>query len=300
MTTRDKADRALSVHGINLLENPNVCSVSVIETETGECILEVGLVAAEGADNAEGVMRAPDEVVIPGVGDLLMDGGETIRIRKRIFGSIDALALTGRYRPALGGASCGPFNANWSGTLGARVDYAGKPCILSNWHVLYGGVGQTKDAVVQPGHGDGGQSPGDVIAHNLTSVLSTQVDAALAEIVSPADSYVGHGTFAYGLISGQAVAVQGMDVKKCGRTTEATNGRVVSTNASIRVDNFPGGSRVFENQIQMTAMAAEGDSGSIVLDQKNNAVGLLFAGNSSATYANKMDVVLRSLGLSIV
>jgi len=48
----------------------------------------------------------------------------------------------------------------------------------------------------------------------------------------------------------------------------------------------------------MTAMSQPGDSGSIVIDQKSGkAVGLLFAGGASDTFANKIQLVINEFGV---
>ena len=72
-------------------------------------------------------------------------------------------------------------------------------------------------------------------------------------------------------------------VQKTGRTTNYTTGKVTSINATVNV-NY-GGGRVakFCRQILTTNMSAGGDSGSLLCDLNENAVGLLFAGSSSVT-----------------
>ncbi|MDI9567293.1 MAG: hypothetical protein QM219_00115, partial [Bacillota bacterium] len=46
--------------------------------------------------------------------------------------------------------------------------------------------------------------------------------------------------------------------------------------------------------------SAGGDSGSLVLDGENNAVGLLFAGSEKYTIINQINHVLDQLGVSLV
>jgi hypothetical protein len=86
----------------------------------------------------------------------------------------------------------------------------------------------------------------------------------------------------------------GTVVKKAGRTTNFTTGRITAINATVDVGY--GGGRVarFVDQIITTNMSAGGDSGSLVLSMDNVAVGLLFAGSSVATIANQIENV-RSL-----
>jgi len=86
----------------------------------------------------------------------------------------------------------------------------------------------------------------------------------------------------------------GTVVKKTGRTTNSTTGRITAISATVDV-NY-GGGRVarLKDQIVTTNMSAGGDSGSLVLTLDNVAVGLLFAGSPIAMIANQIENV-RSL-----
>jgi hypothetical protein len=84
-------------------------------------------------------------------------------------------------------------------------------------------------------------------------------------------------------------------VKKTGRTTNFTTGRVTVIGATVNV-NFGGGQIAkFCNQIVTTDMSAGGDSGSLVLDLANKPVGLLFAGSAVATILNPIATVQLAL-----
>lgn len=85
-------------------------------------------------------------------------------------------------------------------------------------------------------------------------------------------------------------------VLKSGRTTGLTYGEVIATNAVIDVD-YGGPWARFENQIVTSNMSFGGDSGSLVFNDKGNAVGLLFAGSDQATILNPIDDVFHSLGI---
>ena len=91
----------------------------------------------------------------------------------------------------------------------------------------------------------------------------------------------------------QADVLQGrsMLVKKTGRTTHFTTGRVTALNATVNVGYGGGKVAKFVNQIITTDMSAGGDSGSLVLDWQNRPVGLLFAGSSVATILNPIATV---------
>ncbi|MBW6421665.1 S1 family peptidase [Rhizobium sp. XQZ8] len=304
MATREEADRTLAFHADAVMANPNVSLISVIQDENGEYVIEIGLVDSElvgdPASSRAGDFSlpvAPVELAIPDASGVLTRSATTIPVRKRIVGKIQVRSFTGKLRPALGGNSCGPAAGNWSGTLGARVQYKGNACIISNWHVLYGGAAKDGDPILQQARGDGGKLD-DVIALNVVGVLTEHLDVALATIGKPADDYVKKGTISYGDITGTEKATDKMSVKKCGRTTEATTGEVRSTNATVRASGYPDGDRIFKDQLQMTKMSAAGDSGSIILSDKNKAVGLLFADAISDTFANKIERVVDALGVS--
>lgn len=85
----------------------------------------------------------------------------------------------------------------------------------------------------------------------------------------------------------------GTVVKKTGRTTNFTTGKITVINATVDV-NYGGKVARFKDQIVTTNMSAGGDSGSLVVTLDNIAVGLLFAGSASAMIANQIENV-RSL-----
>jgi hypothetical protein len=85
-------------------------------------------------------------------------------------------------------------------------------------------------------------------------------------------------------------------VIKAGRTTQITTGVVLSVNATVVV-NYGVGLAVFRHQIITTAMSAGGDSGSLLMDQNLNAVGLLYAGSSEITIHNHIADVETALGV---
>jgi hypothetical protein len=66
--------------------------------------------------------------------------------------------------------------------------------------------------------------------------------------------------------------------------------------AEIKV-NFEGKTALFIEQIVTEKMGIPGDSGSVVLNQEDEAVGLLFAGSDSVTIMNKMQNVRAALEL---
>ena len=89
-----------------------------------------------------------------------------------------------------------------------------------------------------------------------------------------------------------------MIVQKSGRTTGHTMGKIKDISATMKV-SYGKKAALFRNQILTTAMSQGGDSGSLVLDQKNRAVGLLFAGSDLATLCNPIQEVLKLLEVTM-
>jgi hypothetical protein len=230
--------------------------------------------------------------------------------------------LAARVRPASGGYSVGHF-AITAGTIATGaydilpggstsppthgVGIPPRYYILSNNHVLANvNAGVVGDPILQPGPFDGGTNPNDCIGSLSRFIPITLeppvsrplhrnlVDCALAEVnFHDLSREVYWSGYARGWRQRSGVAV-GMVVKKTGRTTNFTTGRITAINATIDV-GYPGG-RVgrFLDQILTTNMSAGGDSGSLVMTLDNVVVGLLFAGSPLAMIANQIENV-RSL-----
>lgn len=138
----------------------------------------------------------------------------------------------------------------------------------------------------------------------LTSIYqntSNLVDAAAVILKIDADA-VTH-ILDIGVPCGTKTAVIDMHVQKSGRTTEHTlKGPITAIDATINV-NY-GGSRMamFTDQIIISqpGFSAGGDSGSLILDMDNHAVGKLFAGSDQITIANHIDNYLTALDAEIV
>ena len=223
---------------------------------------------------------------------------------------IQTLAV--RRRPASGGFSVGHKDIT-AGTVATAVYDRGygippRYYILSNNHVLANtNAGIVGDAVLQPGPYDGGKEPDDIIGRLWRFVPITleppipralhrnYVDAAIAVVSFPACS---REIYWIGYLKGWRTRGQvpiGLPVQKSGRTTNYTTGRVTHIYATVDV-NY-GGGRVarFKDQILTTGMSAPGDSGSLVSDLDERAVGLLFAGSSTVTVMNYIEHVQNHL-----
>lgn len=215
---------------------------------------------------------------------------------------VDAQTLRNRVRPVRPGFSVGHPRVT-AGTIGAGcydlTPFPGKPpryYILSNNHVIANSNNANLgDPIIQPGRVDGGRVPQDVIGRLSRFVpisfpqpgqapRCNYVDAAIAQVpFHLLDRDIYWNGYPSSLFK---AAAPGMIVKKTGRTTDFTTGRVTAINATVNVNYGGGRIAKFCRQIVTTDMSAGGDSGSLVLDTDNEPVGLLFAGSSTATILN--------------
>lgn len=245
---------------------------------------------------------------------------------------------TEKHRPAPGGVSIGHRDIT-AGTLGCLVKKDGRFVILSNNHVLANSnAAEIGDSILQPGPHDGGRYPDDHIADleqfipiNITGAPSdcpvatgtanflnsiarlfgssvqlqaidqqateNLVDAAIARPINPDD--VKNEILEIGTIQGAIEGELGMAIKKSGRTTGFTTGEIQQVDVSVNVQYGEGQIAQFTDQLMAGAMSQGGDSGSAVLDDSNNLVGLLFAGSDTSTIMNRIQNVFSELGVSL-
>lgn len=213
-----------------------------------------------------------------------------------------------------------------SGTLGALVqDSTGNQYILSNTHVFAGDsvpggngvVSEVGDPVNQPGYVDVACAD---ITNDYVAYLSdwvpivpnsvSVVDAAIAAVIPGAVDPLGR-ILEIGTISAQPVAAYvNQPVKKSGRTSGLTTGKVAGLDATVSItysDECAGESFVstFTGQILVSPgkFLKAGDSGSLMVEnvQTNpHPVGLLYAGSSRVAIANPIEDVLNTFGVTMV
>lgn len=300
----------------DLLGRGNVVGVGVGHKSTGGVVTDVPALVVLVSQKLPTDLVVADDLVPASVGDHATD---VLEVGTLFAGhgapaasawEVDATALTTRVRPVRPGVSVG-HTAITAGTIGAGAydlsPLPGTPSryyLLSNNHVLAdSNRARIGDLVVQPGPYDGGSAPADVVGKLARFVpirfdgTCNRVDAAVAEVpfhVLNRDSYWN----GYPASAAKAATI-GMLVKKAGRTTSFTTGRVTVIGATLDV-NYDGG-RVarFCEQIVTTNMSAGGDSGSLVFDTSNHPVGLLFAGSGVATILNPIAMVQLALQVRV-
>ena len=247
--------------------------------------------------------------------DLIPDTIEGMKTDVVETGRIQALqARTDRWRPAPGGVSIGHYRIT-AGTLAAVVRRAGVRMLLSNNHVLANAnAAAIGDPILQPGAYDGGTDRDRIATleafvpivfdgfldwllslFGIARPVRNVVDAALGKPLNDAD--VSDEVLEIGTPSGTASGTIGMSVRKSGRTTGLTEGKITAVAATVRV--FYGLTRTarFRDQLVSSALSQGGDSGSLIVDADDRAVGLLFAGSSNTTILNPIGEVERLLGI---
>ncbi|HET7791507.1 MAG TPA: CARDB domain-containing protein [Gemmatimonadales bacterium] len=235
---------------------------------------------------------------------------------------------TQRARPAPMGYSVGHPQVT-AGSIGARVvDGAGHVYVLSNNHVLANSNDAAiGDPALQPGAYDGGVAPADQIgtlaafntinfsggANSFDAAIALTTTDNVANTTPLDDGYGAPSPVIYGDANGDGQfddknALLGLAVEKYGRTTKLTHGTITGINATVSVCYevlyiFCIKQATFVDQliIEPGTFSGGGDSGSLIVtdDGKASPVGLLFAGSSSETIANRIDLVLSNFGVHI-
>ena len=264
---------------------------------------------------------------------------EGVPVRTAVTGEVTALGKpsagvnnTATFTPpAPIGVSTGNIGECSAGTIGCRLkDANGSLYSLSNNHVYALENGASPgSACTQPGLYDVRfcNPSSKNRTYNIIGALATfvpisfgsgqnYVDCAVSTVVStsgvpsvdtktPSTGYGQPNSKTWFDVNGTTPPV-GLAVQKYGRTTSLTKGSIYAINVHITVDYGASGTAEFVNQIAVnsaTAFIKAGDSGSLLVtnDADDYPVGLLYAGNSSGTfaYANPIDAVLTSLGTAI-
>ena len=137
----------------------------------------------------------------------------------------------------------------------------------------------------------------------IPQVITNRVDGAIARIDSNINYATNYLTYIDGVKGVNELAGVGTNVKKLGRTTGFTEGKILQTDVIVDV-GYDGGVCRFEDQLWIetgvtgSPFSAGGDSGSLILDENDMAVGLLFAGNDTVTFANPIGEVMQELNIT--
>ena len=201
-----------------------------------------------------------------------------------------------RAEPMRGGISVANRNIQGYGTLGGMVidRETGDKMILSNWHVLVGSWWiRANSPIYQPAPGDGGTDD-DTVATLSGDAMATNLDAAVAKLTGL--RALINDQFGLSPVKGVGWAEPGMAVKKSGRGSDITHGRVAGVEGTARL-NYSGVDRLIRNVMTIEPrdaalqVSAPGDSGSFWIDEETmNVVGLHFAGSGDPERALAIDM----------
>ena len=308
----DEVQRAIAAqerHNAKLLAIPGVVGTAVGILPNGKAGVRV-------------FVKDADVRNVPGIVD---DVGVVTEVTGLFVARSDP---TLRSRPAPIGFSVG-HPAITAGTMGALVrDVGSQLFVLSNNHVLANqNDAVIGDAMLQPGPFDGGTAAdqigtlADFQPINFSGGSNT-IDAAIARVTNAAD--VSNSTpldDGYGQPNGKIfgdanndgvfddkAALLGINVQKYGRTTKLTHGQITGINGTISVCYevvliFCLKQATFVDQLIIGSgtFSGGGDSGSMIVtdDLNKNPVALLFAGGSTSTIANRIDLVLNRFGVAV-
>lgn len=126
---------------------------------------------------------------------------------------------------------------------------------------------------------------------------SNIIDAAVARPVSP--EVVSADIIDIGPPQGTAVAEVSQTVLKSGRSSGVTTGPVTAVDVSLQVELNNSEVGMFSDQVVAEMISQGGDSGSLILDERKRAVGLLFAGSEKYTVFNRLNNVFNMLNISL-
>lgn len=222
-------------------------------------------------------------------------------------------------RPVMGGMPFGIKGGIKTGTIACAVVKNCSVYLLGNNHV----IGNFNEApvgsdVYSPGYENGGFLTSPIAKLlEVKEVLFKDDDPNNVNKIDAAIAYVGNinnpcvrrivkqGVYLIGPICGVNYSMAVGDiVKKVGIATLYTSGKVISTNFVVSVISPNNGkTAIFTDQIAANNFNAKGDSGSLGLDEKNRAFGVLFAGadngDTRLSFYNPIKEVLSEFNVCI-
>jgi S1-C subfamily serine protease len=311
-----------------LLNMPNVTGVDIRrkvtkgkETDRIAIVVSVAKKKPRSALSSEEVIPAE----IDGIPTDVVEEQIVLHNDRVLLDEVAPLIDATTYSTLQGGISMGPCrsvflsppdvpsagNYIFVGTLGAIVKdrTSGARMALTNFHVACvdstWAVGNT---MAQPGRNDGGTCPANKFGAIVRATLSDHVDGSVVSI--DAGKATACSIVEIGNVKGKNTAAVGMAIRKRGRTSGLTYGKVTSVDQSVSINYGDGlGTHTLKNQIRIevdtahsTVMSDHGDSGSVVVDANNKVIGLLYAGidpGHTVSFANPIQNVLDELNVDL-
>ncbi len=187
--------------------------------------------------------------------------------------------------------------------------------LLSNFDVMChtDGLHKVGDEIVQPGVGSGGASPRDVVGTLQRFQLTDGVDAAVGDLKNPGDpcAIKDVGVIVRKRILDHFDVINETPVLKRGAATQVTFGTISSIDATftarqwglrrLRRSGVPPEISIKVDTSKSAIFADHGDSGSVLVTEANQIVGLVFVKDSvgGGAQANPIIEVMNTLGIEM-
>ncbi len=283
---------------------------------TDQHVLKVYVQRKQPLDRLRPEQRLPNALTVDGVEvELDIEEIETPTVPPRarqltIPRPADPHLATER-RPLAGGFSIAHFDFPVGTVAVGVLDLLrGYHCVLSCNHVLARmNAGIPGDAALQPAQVDGGVFPDKAVGGLLRFVpvwfdgRANRVDAAIAACRPGDVTCHVHGVGPVTEIAETWEIAPGDRVTKVGRSSGLTEGTVLVTNMTVKPDyvslGYADQSALFVDQIVVDIPAAVGDSGSLLLDDRRRAVGMLFGGLHHSWF-NPFGAIRDELGIVLL
>jgi len=225
---------------------------------------------------------------------------ETIPVfsEEDVYLQTDYCLLTERNEFMNGGTSISLIDDDdRSGTAGAFFTLENQDDIfmISNHHVL--GAKEIGKRVVFPSLDDANCNKLPIKSHEIGSSFWSHYDDYMDVAIVKMDEGVKRNNYtrceSIDMSAGIEEAVQGQKVFKCGRTTGLRKGEIISTFCYVKITFTKQRKyKIFKDQIMTTCMSKKGDSGSVLVNDKKEVVGLLFAGSKKKSFYNPINRVI--------
>ncbi|NFF61339.1 trypsin-like serine protease [Clostridium botulinum] len=225
-------------------------------------------------------------------------------------GTFKTNSLTSKIRPVVGGYVIGNnFDKEFSGTIGCLVTDVHNYYVLSCNHVLANNNSAPLGTkILQPSFDFKGDLRDTIAILSKfvpikfikgTKVPVNYADCAIAKVT---DKFLISSKIALvGEMEGMSFPRLNQEVKKVGCTTGLTTGTVNTVNATVQIEcSGVEKEAIFKEQIITTKMSTEGDSGAILLDKSNKALGLVMSSTDTHSTSNAIAYVLRELKVHLV
>lgn len=187
-----------------------------------------------------------------------------------------------------GGKSVGSYDYKLTGTAGIiNNEYK----LISCYHILL----DSKN-VISPGPLDGGDI-NDKVGHveEFYNPKEDGYDISIADISESKNKYQIRLMETWKKVKGYGYAEINDKISKYGRSSGLTFSKVIDKNVYISIKYPEIGNAILKNCYVCESFAIAGDSGSLAINQNDEAIGLITAGNSLITVVSSGEILKKYL-----